>query len=131
MRILIVDDDLVGRALLKKIVSAYGDCDIAVNGREAVEAFRLAWEENEPYNLIFLDIMMPEMDGRQALKAIRKHEDERGIYGKKRVKVIMTTAKEDPASVVGSFKEGCEGYAVKPIDKGKIEKVLKELQVIE
>jgi len=130
MRILIVDDELVGRMLLRKIVSQYGECDVAVNGREAVEAFRLAWEENSPYDLIFLDIMMPEMDGHEALRAIRKHEEDRGIYGKKSVKVVMTTAREDSGSVLGSFHEGCEGYAVKPIDKAKIEKVMRELALI-
>jgi len=103
---------------------------MAANGREADEAFRMAWEDNDPYDLIFMDIMMPEIDGHEALKLIRKYEDERGIFGKKRVKVVMTTAKEDSGSVLDSFREGCEGYAVKPIEKIKIIKVLRELELI-
>jgi len=130
MRILIVDDELVGRTLLRKIASPYGEIDMAVNGREAIEAFRLAWEEGNPYDLIFLDIMMDEMDGREALRIIRKHEEDRGIYGRKRVKVIMTTAKDDSSSVLNSFREGCEGYIVKPVEKEKVEKVMRELELI-
>lgn len=124
---LIVDDELIGRMALRRIVSEFGDIDVAVNGREAVEAFRMAWEENSPYDLIFMDIMMPEMDGHEALKAIRKHEEDREIYGQKRVKVIMITAREDGPSVLGSFREGCEGYAVKPVTREKVVKVIKEL----
>ncbi|MGK7344691.1 MAG: response regulator [Candidatus Nitrospinota bacterium M3_3B_026] len=127
---LIVDDELMGRMVLRKIVSEFGECDMVVNGREAVEAFRMAWEENSPYDLIFLDIMMPEMDGHGALKAIRKHEEDRGIYGRKMVKVIMITAREDGASVLGSFREGCEGYAVKPVTKEKVVKVMRELGLV-
>ncbi len=44
MRVLIVDDDFISRRLLQKILSAHGDCDIAVDGAEAIKAFELAWE---------------------------------------------------------------------------------------
>jgi hypothetical protein len=50
MRILIVEDDLASRRLLKTLLFKYGDCDIAVNGEEAVESFRLALEEGAPYD---------------------------------------------------------------------------------
>lgn len=127
MRILIVDDDLFGRILLRKLLDKHGDCDMVVNGREAVEAFRMAWDENKPYDLICLDILMPEMDGVEALKIIRAHEEEKGIFGAKRVKVIMITGKDDPKSVLTSFREGCEGYVVKPVEKLNIEKQMREL----
>lgn len=63
MKILIVEDDFYSRKILKKFLTAYGEVDIAINGEEAVAAFKLAWEENQPYDLITLDIMMPIMDG--------------------------------------------------------------------
>jgi two-component system chemotaxis response regulator CheY len=71
MRILIVEDDFGSRRLMQKLVSDYGQCDVVVDGEEAVEAFRLAWEENSPYDVIFLDIMLPKMDGQEALRRIR------------------------------------------------------------
>lgn len=127
MRILIVDDDLLGRILLRKLLGSRGDCDMAVNGREAVEAFRMAREENKPYDLICMDILMPEMDGVEALKIIRAYEEERGIFGQKRVKVIMITGKDDSKSVLTSFREGCEGYVVKPVEREGLEKQIKEM----
>jgi PAS domain-containing protein len=52
-------------------VASYGECHIAVNGREAVAAFQAALKSGQRYNLVCVDIMMPEMDGQTALKQIR------------------------------------------------------------
>jgi len=120
MKCLIVEDDFAARRLLQRYLSGYGDCDIAVDGNEAVEAFRQATDEKEPYELICLDIMMPNMDGREALKLIRQIENEHGIGGHDGVKVIMTTALGDSKNVMESFREGCEAYIVKPVEKDKL-----------
>ncbi len=131
MRILIVEDDFVSRRLLHAILSPYGICDIAVNGREAVDAFKLAWDEKAPYDLICLDIMMPGMDGHEVLQKIRIIEEEKGIYGKAGVKIIMTTALSDPRIIMKAFKEQCEAYLVKPIEKQKLLDAVKGLGLIE
>ena len=78
MKCLIVEDDFAARRLLQRYLSSHRDCDIAVDGNEAVEAFRQATDEKEPYDLICLDIMMPNMNGHEALKAIRQIESEHG-----------------------------------------------------
>ena len=72
MKALIVEDDGMSRLLLEHILAPFGECHTAVNGKEALEAFREAQERNTPYSLICLDIMMPEMDGHTTLKAIRE-----------------------------------------------------------
>ena len=131
MKYLIVEDDFVARKLLQRYLSSYGDCDIAVDGNEAVEAFNQAMDEKEPYDLICLDIMMPNMDGREALKAIRQIESEHGISGLDSVKVIMTTALGDSKNVMGAFREGCEVYIVKPVEKDKLLKEMENLGLIE
>lgn len=116
MRFLIVEDDFGSRRLLQSILSPYGRCDIVVDGDEAEEAFRLAWEENDPYDAVLLDIMMPRTDGQQALKAIRETEQKIGIKEKDQVKVVMTTALEDPKNVVEAYYQGAAtSYLVKPI----------------
>ena len=48
---------------MASFLSKYGECDITVDGMEAVDAFMMALEDKEPYDLICLDIMMPVMDG--------------------------------------------------------------------
>jgi two-component system chemotaxis response regulator CheY len=81
---------------------------------------RLALEAGEPYNLICLDIMMPEMDGKAALKAIRDLEETAGLTYGAGAKVIMTTALNDPRNVFASFNALCDAYLVKPISKSKL-----------
>lgn len=130
MRILIAEDDLASRRFLFKFLSNYGDCDITVDGMEAVEAFLLAWDEDCPYNLICLDIMMPKLDGMKALEAIRDLEREKGIEEAKQVKIIMTTALNESENVFGAFENGCEAYAAKPIDIDKLIEVMKKLNLI-
>ena len=130
MRILIAEDDLVSRKVISKFFSDYGECDITIAGMEALEAFMLAWDEGNPYDLICLDIMMPALDGIKTLKAIRDIESQKGVEESKRAKIIMTTALNDKESVFGAFETGCEAYAAKPLDMKKLIEVMKRLGLI-
>jgi two-component system chemotaxis response regulator CheY len=130
MRILLAEDDYVTRKAMDSFLSKYGDCDVTVDGSEAVDAFMLALEEDAPYDLVCLDIMMPVMDGYQALMGIRNLEKERGITGDDAVKVIMTTALNDEKNVKMAFELGCTIYSGKPIDQERFEQALKKLRLI-
>ena len=132
MKILVVEDDFVSRKLLQKLLGHYGECDIAVNGKEAVEAFKLSLGSDSPYDLICMDIMMPGMDGQQALLEIRELETEKGISETEGVKVIMTTALDDPKSVVESLYKGrAASYVVKPINKVKLLDEVRKLGLLD
>jgi two-component system chemotaxis response regulator CheY len=132
MRVLIVEDDFTSRKLLQKILSPYGEADIAVNGQEAVEAFEDALKENNPYDLVCMDIMMPEMDGQEALKKIREIEKSNGVSSTEEVKVIMTTALDDPKNVVEAYyKGGATSYVPKPIDRQLFLQLLRNLDLIQ
>ena len=130
LRCLIVEDDFVSRAVLQEILSEYGSCFVAVNGKEAVDAVRQTLEQGQRYDLICLDIMMPEMDGHEALKAIRQLEKEHGIVGLDCVKVIMTTAQEDSQNVMAAFRTGCEAYVIKPVGKPHLLEEMKKLALL-
>ena len=130
MRILLAEDDYVTRKAMSSFLSRYGECDVTVDGMEAVDAFMLALEEEEPYDLVCLDIMMPVMDGYQALVGIRNLEKERNIPQDKAAKVIMTTALNDEANVKMAFELGCTIYSGKPIDQERFEQALKKLELI-
>ncbi len=130
MRILIAEDDLTSRKFLHKILSQYGECDLVVDGLETLDAYLMAMKENNPYDLICLDIMMPKVDGVKALKAIRDMEKQRGILPEKRAKIIMTTALAEAQYVQNAFEIGCEAYAAKPIDVVKFIEVLEKLNLI-
>lgn len=132
MRILIVEDDFISRKLLQKTLSHYGECDIAVDGKEAIDAVSLALEEGKYYNLICLDIMMPRVDGLQALREIRKMEKDRGVPVAEEVKVIMTTALNDPKTVVESlYRGGATSYIVKPINTKELIAEVKKLGLLD
>ena len=131
IRILIVDDEFVSRKKAQKIMAQYGECDIAINGTEALEAFKLAHEEEgRPYDLITMDILMSDMDGIEALKRIREWEESKNVQLGKGVKVVMVTASKASDSVLSSFNEGCEAYLVKPFDKEDLTKAMSELGLI-
>jgi len=130
LKILIAEDDFTCRKLLQSFLSEYGDCFVAINGREAIEAVRESINEGRPYNMICLDIMMPEIDGHEALETIRKIESERGIMGLDGAKVIMTSALDDSTNVMGAFRAGCEAYIVKPISKQNLLDEMEKLGLI-
>ncbi len=131
MRTLVVEDDFVSRLVLSRMLSVYGVCDITVNGVEALGAFSIAIAEGNPYDLICLDIMMPEMDGKEALRIIRQREAEAKIPAKNEAKVVMITALDTPKDIIDTYYHGgCTAYIVKPIEKNKILKVLKDIGVL-
>ncbi len=131
MKTLIVEDDFLARALLSTLLSEHGSCHVAVNGQEALDAIKSAFDENEPYDLICLDIMMPVMNGQEALLELRKLEKERGIKGAKSTKVIMITAIDDSKNIIKAFRQGqCEAYLNKPLDRNKLLGHLKDLGLI-
>lgn len=131
VRVLIVEDDFVSRRLMQRLLEPYGECDIAVNGIEAVKVFRLALDEGKAYDLLCLDIMMPGMDGQEVLREIRSIEQQRGIPPGREAKVIMTTALSDRANVLASKESKCVAYLVKPIDRKRLLRELAALGLIE
>lgn len=130
MNILILEDDFVSRVALQKLLSPYGECHVAAQGREAVEAFEMALDAGQPYDLICLDIMMPEFDGHQALKAMRNAEATKGILSGHGSKIIMTTALDDMKNVMAAYSELCDGYLPKPITRASLAKILDELKLV-
>ena len=127
MRILIAEDDRLSRVFLKKFLSSYGTCDVAVDGMEALDAFMEAVKQKEPYDLLCLDIMMPRVDGLKVLKAIRVLEKQHNL---KHTCIMMMTALADVEYVDQASELGCDAYAAKPIDTEKVESVMRNLKLI-
>jgi two-component system, chemotaxis family, chemotaxis protein CheY len=131
MKTLIVEDDFISRVLLQKLLTPYGPCHLAANGREGLEAFTLALMEGKPYDLICLDIMMPEMDGQEVLKNLRRLEKEEGVQADHQTRVFMTTAVDSMDHVMKAYyRGGCTTYLVKPIDKGRLLDALREYKLL-
>jgi two-component system chemotaxis response regulator CheY len=112
-RILVVDDNFVNRKLIIEVLKGQAECDIAATGKEAIEAYDLSIENDEPYDLILLDISMPEMDGMAVLEYIRKNELSSGIDLGEGIPIIMVTAYQEPFEAAS--QKGCDDYILKPI----------------
>jgi len=120
MKILIAEDDFVSRKILNTQLASLGEVDIAANGNEAFTAVKMAFETNQPYDLICLDIMMPEVDGIMVLKKIRQLEVQKGLNPETRSKIIMTTALSEKSHVLAAAQANCNGFLVKPIDRARL-----------
>lgn len=131
MKILVVEDDFTSRILMHKLLAPYGEVHIAVDGKEALEVVHKSLESGEYYSLICLDLMMPEMDGQVALEEIRKAEAARGVSEDNQVKIIMTTALSDSDNVTNAFHSKCDAYMVKPVERAKLLRQLRKLELIE
>jgi len=130
MKVLIVEDDFASRQLMQTLIARFGSYDIAIDGSKAISLLKIALEERSPYDLICLDVNMPEMNGQEALKRMREIETSYRIEGSDRTKIIMTTAYSDYENVSNSFEEQCDAYLVKPIQIDKFDQTLKNLRLI-
>ena len=127
MKALVVDDELVSRKKLQKIMESLGEYEAVESGSAAIAAFQKALENGMPFDLITLDVLMPKMDGTEVLYTIREIEKEKKIPGEKQVKILMVTSHSDKDTVITSIQAGCDDYIVKPFDREVIIKKLEKL----
>jgi adenylate cyclase len=103
---LVVDDDAMNRVVLQRSLEREGHAvRVAANGRAALELLR-----SESFDIVLLDVLMPEMDGLELLELIQSDDELRATP------VIMISALEDMASVVRCIELGAEDYLPKPFD---------------
>lgn len=122
MRVLIVDDSPVENLFLSVFLEDIALTDCVDNGIDAVNLAQLAANRGEPYDLICLDIVMPGMDGHQALRMIREMEEREGV---KHAKVFMITSCDSPDQMIEAIGDGgCDDYIVKPVVSDSLCKLL-------
>lgn len=123
MRALIVDDDHICRTVLQHALAPYGAIAFANDGLAALAEVARSLALNEHFDLITLDIMMPEIDGQQTLKGIRRLES---LFDDvKPARIAMTSALDDKGNIFSSFREQADLYFVKPL---KLDQVIGELK---
>jgi len=113
-KFLIVDDNFENRQLLAEILREVAACDFAANGKEAIEAYNLALEKGPHYDLILLDIELPEVNGLEILEKIRESEKNADIPLGDGIPIIIVTAYEK--RFLEAYDKGCDDYILKPIN---------------
>ena len=127
LKTMIVDDEEVAADLLEIMLNKLGVKNIATasTGRQALDMFDESLKNGSPYSLVFLDIMMPEMNGQEILKQMRSAEKEAGIASFDRSTIIMTTALTSTDAMVEAIFEGdCSDYLVKPVSSEYLREML-------
>ncbi len=131
MRALIVDDDFYSRSFLEYILHPYAACDAAVNGEDAIMAFKKALEAGIPYALVFMDLLMPVIDGPRALNEIREIEKDFGLSDDACCKIVITSVLEDGEDTHNAmYLGGATSFLQKPVDEKSILAELTRLGVI-
>lgn len=118
LKVLIVDDSDLQADMLAATLQDFGieNCTISLNALEAMQRFEAEYAGDEPFTLVFLDIVMPEMDGQEALKRMRTLELNLAAPEKQRTTIIMTTSLDSPKDMIQALIEGdCDDYIVKPV----------------
>jgi two-component system chemotaxis response regulator CheY len=131
LKCLIVDDDELGRELIAHYLDGYAECEMAENGVIAVQMFRTAFEGGTPYDLMVLDIVMPEMDGHAASKEIRQIEKDWGVPVNNGVNIIVLSSLNTPADVIQAYVSArSAAHLVKPVQPSKLLSTLSKLGII-
>ncbi len=123
-RVVVADDDLVNQKVMRTYLERLG-CEVrlAANGVEALTLI-----SSGPCDVLFLDIMMPRMDGMQTVREIRRHESEEHAAGKpvRRLPVVAITAKVMPGDREAGLAAGFDDYATKPINDTRLRESLQK-----
>ncbi|MBR6222321.1 MAG: response regulator [Lachnospiraceae bacterium] len=129
MKILIAEDDLANIKFLSKLLGRHGEVTVAEDGIKAVDLFVEALNDNEPFDLVCLDIMMPKLDGYKTLQNIRESEAKAGIEKFARAKVIMTSALDEVTNH-SKVNQDYDAYMCKPIDIHDFERIIRRIGLV-
>ncbi len=129
MRSLVVDDSATIRSLLQHLLGAYGSCDVAENGQEAIDAHRRALADGSPYELVCLDLALPYYDGIAVLSKMRSAENQ--CDPPIRSRILVVTASREPERAQKAKRIGADGCLLKPIVTADLIEYLHEFGFLE
>lgn len=125
MRILVIEDEFAAMKKMQVMLSPYGKCDAAATGLQAQELYAEALKEGSPYDLMTIDIELPDTSGLDLLKYFASIEEKND---KVKCRKIMVTAHSNTNNVVGAAKY-CDGFITKPVMKTVLIKKLASIGI--
>lgn len=128
MHILIVEDDVPSQLFLKTVLKGYGPCAIAGDGAEAVQAYADVALDGSPFDVVFMDIMMPGMDGLTAIDRIREFEAQNPHKVPRPAQVVVVTATQDTQNIIHAYCAGnVFAYLKKPLTNNDIKATMTKI----
>lgn len=126
MKILVVEDDKNSAKLMVLFLAQYGTVVHVVDGLAAFSEVMSAVSIGEPFDLIMMDIMMPNMDGIETVQCIRDFERKADVSREQGAKIIMVSALADDTVRAEAYQKGCAAYIRKPVDFKFLGKIIAE-----
>ena len=123
IRIFVIDDEPIALTRLERMVTPAGVCDTTSSGIAATECFVKAVKDNQPYDLITIDIQLPDISGLELLDRFIRLEKDNGIVPAKKIMV----AAHSTVDCVVKAKDMCDAYVVKPVRKANLLTKIDEL----
>jgi len=124
-KILIVDDSASIREQLTAFLESLAECHVACNGQEAVDLIKATQGKGKNFNLVIMDVIMPEKDGLTAVKEIREFEKENGWSGDETLTIIIATTIKDPSRIlIAQYECGADAYIAKPFTEKTVMQTL-------
>lgn len=120
MRALIIDDDPQTHALLRSVLAPLAQVVATLNASSGLEAFRQSLEQNVPFDVVFLDIVLPDLDGHQALLRLRGLEDAFALEDKPTVSIVVSELRDAKNINRAFFVGGAASYLAKPLNANQI-----------
>ncbi len=130
MRTLIVEDECTCARVLVRATEQFGDVTVVDSAEAGFVEFERAFQTDNPFDLLCLDVNLPGLDGIELLDEVRRVEEENGIVGADGVKVVMTTGEDNTETFVDAAEAGCTSYLIKPVDPKKLLSELRRLKLI-
>jgi PAS domain S-box-containing protein len=125
LSILVAEDNEINALLMRSLLTRLGNhVVITTNGEEAIESWLSARSADTPYDLVLMDIQMPQLDGIETTKRIRSYAA--GQPGR-RTPILALTANTLVEDRYACFEAGMDGFLIKPLDREKLADALKGL----
>ncbi|MDR3467255.1 MAG: response regulator, partial [Xanthobacteraceae bacterium] len=127
LSILVAEDNEINALLMRSLLTRLGHRPvITVNGEQAIESWLAAQSAGTPYDLVLMDVQMPELDGIAATRRIRAGEAAKQTA---RVPIIALTANTLVEDRYACFEAGMDGFLIKPLDRDKLNDVLADVRL--
>lgn len=121
LKILVAEDNLVNQEVIKRmlILEGFNNIKLACDGQELIDFLKLELDKDQDYDLIFMDVQMPKLDGVSATEYIRNEMNYKGP-------IVALTLYADESNVAKCLECGMSGFLAKPIRRGQLKKIIQE-----